>query len=409
MKVSLKTSVITTLFNTIIFLIALKLLFSFLSLELHYFQRDLTPDFQKYNFFGLKRNFSNTIEYVLAPLLLLFIITYYRHYKVAIYFLIFSLVAYGLNLVNSLVNNSSLIESLSYSLKFFVPIYFFCALMIYSKANSDNLKSVLQKALCFCLILIFLAILFFNPSLNRLQVYLPIYFGNVHTHSYLVTVVLMGIGYLLYRKGYKYRLLLFLGIAFFFSYFGYGVRTATIMFLLYSLVLTYLISDVFKILVVKIVVFSPIILGTLFLTLKEIDWVSFSSGRTAMYQDKLEQLSHFSFLDWLIGKGAGADLIQTKVWWWAKKGAHSDIFTMLVENGIVYTALILFNYFFQLLLVKRLNLIFFILLFSSFFSGVISNGIAFRPHANYIFYLVLAYVLTDIKSRSKTIRHTEPN
>ena len=50
-------------------------------------------------------------------------------------------------------------------------------------------------------------------------------------------------------------------------------------------------------------------------------------------------------------------------------------------------------------MVNRLNLIFLIIVFSSFFSSLISNGIVVRPHANYIYYLVLALVYVDLKSK----------
>ena len=44
----------------------------------------------------------------------------------------------------------------------------------------------------------------------------------------------------------------------------------------------------------------------------EVDWVEISSGRTAMYTEKINQISGFNFFDWIFGQGSGADLIKTK-------------------------------------------------------------------------------------------------
>ena len=48
-------------FNLIIALIWIKLLFSYLSVKLSYFQRHLTPNVEKFNPLGLPENFSKNI------------------------------------------------------------------------------------------------------------------------------------------------------------------------------------------------------------------------------------------------------------------------------------------------------------------------------------------------------------
>lgn len=400
-NLNLKINIFNLFFRILIILIILKLLFSYLSVELHYFQRELISDYERFNFFNFNRNFSSKIEFILTPLLLIFIILYNKYYKQSIYFIIVSALAVSINIFTAIIHKVSLFDSLSLSLKFFTPIYFFCALIIYSKRQNNDLRSGLLRILLLCISLSFVAILFFNPSLNRLNNYLPIYFANIHTNSYIITSTLIGFSYLIYRSQQRLILVLFLTLSVILIYLGYGVRTATIMFVIFCLPLIYFASDIFKLLIFKILLCLPFLAAFFFLVKVEFDWTNFSSGRTLMYQQKINQLRGFNLVDWAIGKGAGADLIQTDVWWWAKKGAHSDFITVLVENGLIYFALMILSYLMLLILIKRINLIFAALVFSSFFSSIISNGMAFRPHANYIFYFVLAYIYVDIINNSK--------
>lgn len=405
-SLNLKINLFNLFFRTLISLIVVKLLFSYLSIELHYFQSELIPDYERFNFFNLNRNFSNKIEFILTPLLLIFIIIYNRHYKQSIYFIIVSALAVLVNIFTAIINRVSLFESISLSLKFFTPIYFFCALIIYSKKQNNDLRLTLLRVLFLCTSLSLVAILFFNPSLNRLNIYLPIYFANIHTNSYVITSTLMGFSYFVYRSQNRLILVLFLILSIILVYLGYGVRTATLMFVIFCLPLIYFASNVFKLLVFKILLCLPFLAAFLFLVKIEFDWINFSSGRTLMYQQKIDQLKGFNLIDWVVGRGAGADLIQTDVWWWAKKGAHSDFITLLVENGFIYFLLIILSYLMLLILTKRTNLIFAALVFSSLFSSIISNGLAFRPHANYIFYFVLAYIYVDIINKSKKVELT---
>lgn len=405
-SLNLKINLFNLFFRTLISLIVVKLLFSYLSIELHYFQSELIPDYERFNFFNLNRNFSNKIEFILTPLLLIFIIIYNRHYKQSIYFIIVSALAVLINIFTAIINRVSLFESISLSLKFFTPIYFFCALIIYSKKQNNDLRLTLLRVLFLCTSLSLVAILFFNPSLNRLNIYLPIYFANIHTNSYVITSTLMGFSYFVYRSQNRLILVLFLILSIILVYLGYGVRTATLMFVIFCLPLIYFASNVFKLLVFKILLCLPFLAAFLFLVKIEFDWINFSSGRTLMYQQKIDQLKGFNLIDWVVGRGAGADLIQTDVWWWAKKGAHSDFITLLVENGFIYFLLIILSYLMLLILTKRTNLIFAALVFSSLFSSIISNGLAFRPHANYIFYFVLAYIYVDIINKSKKVELT---
>lgn len=412
MKISLNTTVYKVLFNTIVFLVIIKLLTSYLTVKLHYFQRHLASNYDSFNFFNLPFDFSNKIEFCLFPLLIIFILRYKHYWTPSKYFILISFCAYTLNFITSLKNDISLFQSLIYSLKLFTPLYFFCALIIYSKISRKKLNKIFLKFSYFCLFLGVIALLFFNPSYNRLQNYLPIFYDSIHTHNYLMVSLFIGISYSIYRSRLNfYYLITFFAISFLFLFFGYNVRTALIMYLIYILMMLFLISNFFKILIFKILVFTPLIVIMIIFIKSEVDWVEISSGRTAMYTEKINQISGFNFFDWIFGQGSGADLIKTKVWWWDKKGAHSDIITIFIENGILYVALFFSIFYLLLRLSRKTNLIFLAIIFGSIFTSFISNGIIFRPHASYILNLVLAYIFIDINNKdfhvldSKNIPH----
>ena len=401
MKLSLKVSVFNIFFGTIILLIWIKLLFSYLAVRVHYFQRDLKSNEEVFNFLSLPADFSSKIEYVLFPFLLGFVLRYSKHFKASKGLIFISIIMFVLNIITSLKNEVATIDSLRFSLKIFTPIYFFCALVIYHNKTKKTLKKILLNTVFLCVFLTFIGLVFFNPSINRLQNYLPIYFDSIHTQSYLLVSAFMGLAYIIYRKGNKLNLIIFLVLTFLFLYLGYNIRTAVIMYLIFIITMLFLVSNIFKILFVKVLIFLPLFIFLFFLINSEVDFTEISSGRTDMYGDKITQLSNFSFLDWVFGQGAGSDLIKTDIWWWEKKGAHSDVITFLVENGALYLFWFIIVYYQLIKLSKRNNIIFLSLLFASLFSSFISNGITVRPLANYIFYLSLAYIYIDLSKKSK--------
>ena len=87
-------------FNLIIALIWIKLLFSYLSVKLSYFQRHLTPNVEKFNPLGLPENFSKNIEFILLPVLLLSVIKHFkRFYKWMKEIIIISFIMFFLNII----------------------------------------------------------------------------------------------------------------------------------------------------------------------------------------------------------------------------------------------------------------------------------------------------------------------
>lgn len=400
MKLKLKINVHSFLFNLVILLLWIKLLFSYLSVKLTYFQKGLTPNVESFNPLGLPENFSNNIELILLPVLFYIIIKYYKYYGRLKELIVVSFLMFFLNILTSLVNGKPLLDSLNYSFKLFLPFYLFCFLVASKQWFGKDIKKTLIKTIKLCAILSIFALLFFNPSYNRLQDYLPIFFSGIHTHNYVLVYLFIAISFFLYRKQSYIALLIFLILSIAFLYYGYNVRTPIMVYLIYCLALVYLISDIFKVLIIKISVFLPLAVFFFFLIT---DINELSSGRLDMYSEKIKQLSEYNVIDWAFGKGSGSDLIYTDVWWWDKKGAHSDLLTFIVENGILY--FILFLYFFVKLLIynNKLNLIYISILLGCLFSSTISNGVFTRPIAGYIFFMLLAYIYININNNKTTI------
>lgn len=400
MGLTLKLNTLRFTFNLIIALIWIKLLFSYLSVKLSYFQRHLIPNVEKFNPLELPENFSKNIEFFLFPILFYCIIKYFRTFDKWIKeVILISFVMFFLNIITGIINQKTILESLNYSLKLFAPIYLFCFLIISHNNSNIDIKKVVFRTIYICIILTFFAIVFFNPSFNRLRNFLPIYFNGIHTHSYVLVSVFIGLSYQLYRLK-KYRtMVVFILLSIIFMYFGYNVRTPLLMYLLYAVTMVYLVSDIiFKALILKFLIFVPLIL--LFIILS-VDLGELSSGRIDMYIEKANQLFEFGFIDWIFGKGAGSDLISSDVWWWEKKGAHSDLITYLVENGIVY--LMFFALLFLKLTVrkKKANIIYMSILIGGLLTSTISNGIFSRPIAAYLFFIMLANIYIENKNHKQ--------
>jgi hypothetical protein len=306
-----------------------------------------------------------------------------------------------LNVITGLINNVSILQSLTLTLKLLSPFMLFCALVIYQNKKGENIKPFLIKIFKLCAFLSLIAIIFFNPTFNRLQNFLPIYFDSIHTHSYILVSIFIGIGYFLYREEKIYSMILFLIISFLFFWLGYNVRTSLIMYLIYIVTMFFLVSNIFKVLFVKLLIFIPLIIVLVLLIKSELDINELSSGRTSMYSDKIDQLSTYNFVEWMFGRGYGSDLILTDVWWWDKKGAHSDFITFVVENGILFLIAFMVLFLFLITLLKKVNIIFVSIIFACFFSSIISNGIFVRPLASYVLCMVLAYIFYDIMTINK--------
>jgi hypothetical protein len=243
-----------------------------------------------------------------------------------------------------------------------------------------------------------------DPSFNRLEEYLPIFFSGIHTHSYVLVCLFVGVLSILYSNRKRRYLILFSVLSTLFLYLGYNVRTALLMYLFVLVPVLFYTSDLFKLIIFKAFLLTPFVLFFIYLIGTELQLDNFSSGRLSMYAAKFQVLSNYSIIDWLVGKGYGSDLITTESWWWSKKGSHSDLLTFLVENGILYLILF-FLFIIRILHIKKQsNFIILFFVFGAFFTSLISNGVLVRPTSSYVFFLVLAMITTDYNQRTNQLK-----
>lgn len=376
--------------------IYLKLIFSYLSVENGWWLRHLPLNVDAFNPLNLPANFSGNLDYIIISLMLLYVAKNYRilgKFKLTLFvgFLLISL-----NIGTSILNNLPFIDSIKHTLKLFSPILFFVCLVVFAKKENNDLKKIVIATVKLCFFLSFFAILFFNISNNRQANQWPIYFAGIHTHGYVLVSLFIGVSYLIFKKKTTIPLLLFIFITFLILFFGYGVRTVLIVYLLFIIAILYSKNKFFKYLWVQITVMTPVILLIGLFVIQSIDMNRFSSGRLDMYGEKLNIFKKYSSMEYIFGKGAGSDFIRTESWWYAEKGSHSDFITFTIENGVPYLLLFLFLTVTIIPYYKRINLIYITLVSGYLFSSLISNGLAARPLAGYIYFMVLAYIYMDI-------------
>lgn len=298
-----------------------------------------------------------------------------------------------LNVLTGIYNSIDILSSIQLSLKLSSPILFFLVIIVHWENYSFDIEKLALNTVKLCVFLSIVALLFFHPTANRGdQRFLPIYFESIHTHSYILVSIFSILGYLLYLRKKYVLLIFFLITSLLFLTFGYAVRTAVLVYLFYCGVMLYNLHPIFKHLWVKGIVYGPlIILGGLILS-TNFSLDEYSSGRLSMYSEKVDQIKTFNLAEVFLGQGQGSDLIRSKIWAYEDKGAHSDIITYFIENGLIflffYFCLILFLLFHK----KNQSSIYLFLILGYFISSMISNGITTRPLAGYVFFISLAYI-----------------
>lgn len=398
----LKINVDKTIFNTIIVFLVIKLSFSFLNVELGWWQRMLTPNFEKFNFLDLPEDFSKRIEFIIIPLLILYLFRNRKWLKNKSILIIIWIVMVLINIVTSFFTNTPLMSSLDYSIKLMSPILLFISVIIHYQKYSFDIKKLMVTILIYCSVLVVVGILIFDKSYNHDKLWLPIYFASVHTHSYILVIIAIGFSYLLIEK-MKYQYFIIFSCCFFlFLFFGHRIRTPMIFYLVYIFITTYLIHNYFKFMWINLFLFVPIV-GMIYIVFSDFDINQFSAGRLVMYQAKYEMLKDYSIIELLFGKGKGSDFIRTETWWYAEKNSHNDILTFLIENGILYV-LMFFTLIFSLItLRKKINIIYLSIIIGYLITSFLSNGLALRPVASYLLFIVLAYVFVMNDGNNKKV------
>ena len=307
--------------------------------------------------------------------------------------------------IASFWTDSSIVGSLKSSLRFFLPILVANQLILYRKSNNYTHRIRRTGFLVFILLhsLLIVGFLFLPASHNRGEVWAPAYFQGLHSTAYVVLSSYFIFQALLSRTA-RYRLqweVLYILFTFYYISELFGVRTALVSLVAFILLrCTYMLKS--KHLIASIVVLCT---GTFLFFLVYADpigdgltlYTSLSSGRLAMYSQKIEQLRHNSIISWFIGNGFNSDLITSKIWWWEAKGAHNDFITILVERGVMGMILffmIMRNLYIALTVGAKDSILIKMMLVSLFISSAFSNGIIVRPVAAYVFFLALVLVST---------------
>ena len=392
------------LFKGIIVFIYLKLIFSYLTVKHGWWQRHIPTNAERYNFLGVNPELSNILDFFIIPFSILFLFNNLKALRRFSFTLVFGVLMLILNLFTFALNDVSIIDSVNFTFKVISPILVFMVLVIHFDNDEQGLKRVMIKLMSLCIFLAIIALLFFNSSVNRQEDQLPIYFSGIHTHSYVLASVFIGYSYLFYLKSQYIYLLFFITGTTILLLFGYGVRSAALLYFAYIASLLFVKSDSFKVLLINLLLISPIIISAIFFFINTSNLNTFSSGRIDMYTKKLEIISDYNFIEMLFGRGSGSDQIKTKTWWWHSKGSHSDYLTFIVENGWLY-----FSSFFMLIFslfkkAKKINIIFAGIILGYFLTSLISNGVAVRPTAGYVFFIVLAFVYKKSMTKKQLIK-----
>lgn len=290
-----------------------------------------------------------------------------------------------------LYTSESMVSALINHIRFFLPLLAIPALISLVTRSGINFNRTAYAISLMVLGCIIIGILFFPPSMNRVEQWLPTYFGGLHTTAYVALLTMFLVHAIWqHRLIPAYRataiILFIIGMIFF----GWGVRTASIAIVIFF---AGLISSRWSFMNRPIV---PLLLPIgLTLTIGLLPLLDFSgevdelsSGRISMYIAKYTQVGKNTLLQWFIGNGYKSDLIVTDVWWWEAKGAHSDIITFLVEGGLIYLGgfIAAITYLFKIHNTLQERLILMAILSTSIFS----NGVIARPIAAYMLSFVFA-------------------
>lgn len=294
-------------------------------------------------------------------------------------------------------------QMLNFHLKIYLPLLVFPVLFTYYQLDRAAFLLAVKRLSLLVGMLLIIGLLILPSSMNRLEAWWPTYFSGLHSTAY-AALMLIFLAYGLYKHG-QISLVLTVSIVIALSisiYFGWGVRTATLSSLVFLLGLASIhFSYEGRLMLRYVIVAMPMMfvaLIILFIFVGDVDQLA--SGRLSMYTEKYQQLMGNSFLQWVIGNGYGSDLIETDIWWWAAKGAHSDLITMLVEGGGVYLFVFcLVSY--KLYCMGGWQLKF--MLLAVFITAIISNGIFVRPIAGYLLSASLVLFL-NIKDKQGRLR-----
>lgn len=382
----------STIIRIIFILLILKLFFAYLNVEIGWWQRHLTPNAIKFNPIGIPKEITRWLEFLLIPIMGVFLVINGRYLGGLRFSLRILGIMLVLNIFTSIVTGVNLIDSIEYTLKLGAPVLFFMCLIAYNNKHGLNIKKLMKQLVVICFGLTLIGILIFDPSFNHYRNWLPVYFASLHTHNYLLVALFIAIAYYMYTQGKQLSLLLFFIVSFLFLYKGYQIRSALVFYAVYIVAALFVMHKDFQKLISKAILLLPFGVILFFTLSANFDLNKYSSGRVTMYEEKYQMLQEYDAIDYLFGKGRGADFITTSDWWYEEKNSHNDLLTFLVENGVPYALLFLLLLLSIVFNTGKLRLLFAALVFGYLCTSLLSNGIALRTTAGYVIFITLAFI-----------------
>ncbi|MDB9805161.1 hypothetical protein OAC12_03395 [Porticoccaceae bacterium] len=299
--------------------------------------------------------------------------------------------AAGAHLLSTIIFDSrynSPLTSISYSLGTLLPFALLVVIVRFCRGYPSQFNRLAGLSCIFIVAIFLVSAAILDPYDNRGVPWWGIYMHGLHSTAYVFGAAVVYLAVICIRSQNLVSAVGLLSGGFLCLFLGWGVRSASfaVLILLIGILWRKMhMPSVFKAMVILSAFMSVILVLTLAVEPEDLSQVS--SGRTVMYAAKVLQLLDNSALAWIIGNGAGSDLIESDIWWWAAKGAHSDVITFLVEGGIIslisimyccYWVFIRVDYHGKLIMVGLL------------FTSVISNGYLVRPEAAYLLCFALA-------------------
>jgi len=297
-------------------------------------------------------------------------------------------------LLTELVSGRAFFFAMLETFKLLTPIMF---MMVGMRLYQDQPAATLIAALRTFLLVFVLAVvgLFALPSaFNRGESFSPAYFSGLHTSAYVVGLAGFGIYYLHLAKAISRRWLYAAALlALTLVFVAWGVRTAMVTLVVFVLS-HFLLRDKRAwpaLLGFLGIVLSVVLIGLIADQIRIPDWrdlVQLSSGRVSMWVYKFHLFYDSTFVQVLLGKGAGSDFVVSDVWWWGAKDSHNDFLHILTQNGIFglgAIVLLLFSIWKSFAADRVAAPLMFVYVTASLFS----NGLIYRPLAGLVFAIAL--------------------
>lgn len=177
--------------------------------------------------------------------------------------------------------------------------------------------------------------------------------------------------------------------------FGYGVRTAQLLLLVYfflefcRLVILPRFGTMFSLSLVvsAILTVFPVSLAVIYFLYGFDQLSTFTSGRLANYIQRFDLIGERDLLQFLLGTGPGSDRLVTDVWWWEEKDSHNDLIHLLWVGGAL-SLCALFGLLYATWKIERRHFSAFVV--ALLLTSASSNALLARPNAAFLFFAAMA-------------------